>query len=253
MLHSIGHPPLEGGRGGSILRQIPLNGVYLSPLLLLVVTLHQGEASLLTAGSEHPLLELLEFLLGGVIGDLEFLEADDGAPFLDAALEGSLVNVGVPFLPLLVRRENKVRSLHLNHASLDGDRKRIAVAQAQEHIVWDPAVELVENDSLLALVAVPPDVAVLVRFGEDEGVGILGDCLAGFAGARLSPVDVDLRGFGGVAILPGSCDEGLDSAVEFDEGDGELLGNLLNVLALLNSVRDVVEISPVLEVCTFKS
>lgn len=171
----------------------------------------------------------------------------DLAPFLDAAFQGSrVVDVGVPFFPRLVGRENKTVSRELNEASLDGDLQRIAVEHAQQQVVGNPAVELVEDDGGLALVVVPPDVLVAVGLGDDVGVRVLLRGLLGLAGAGVSPVDVDLGGGVTVAVLGLDSDESGDAPVVLDEHTGELVGNVGSLGTLLNPVGNGLEIGPVL-------
>lgn len=215
-----------------------------------------GEAELHLAAVSHPGLQpfLLVAGLGGLDVDAgELGEVSHGAPLLDAALEGAgAVDVGVPVLPLLVGRENKTVSLELNEASLDGDANRIAVQQTQQQIVLDPAVELVDDDGVLALVAVEPDVAVGVGLGEDIGVRVLGDGLTGLARARVAPVDEDDGGGVGVPVGRLEGDEGLESLAELDDLDRMVLSNVLHRSAVVDLLGDGLELGPVgleVEIC----
>lgn len=207
-----------------------------------VSTLLDGEHARLELGA----LELVVDL--GVVGLLELLELDHGAELLDAALECRLVvDVGVPLGPRLVRRENKARSLELRESSLDGDRYLITVEHAQEHVILDPSVELVDEDGLLSVVHVPPEVAVVVGLGEDEGVGIVGCGLAGFARAGLSPEDEDLGGLRGITSLGEDGLEARDAAVEFNVASRVIVGDLAHGCSSLDCIGNGLEVGPALE------
>lgn len=171
----------------------------------------------------------------------------DLAPLLDPALEGgTVVNVGVPVRPGLVGREDEAGGLELDEATLDRELQGVAVEDTEQQIVLDPAVELVEDDGVLPLVAVEPDVAVSVRLGEDVGVRVLVGSFASLAGAGLTPVDVDLRD--GLTVSVGSLGglEGLNAPVILDELDGELVGDLGDVVSLLYCSSDSMQVGPVL-------
>lgn len=96
------------------------------------------------------------------------------------------------------------------------------------------------------MVVVPPDVSVFVGFGEDVGVGVVLDGLAGLAGSGRAPEDLD----DGLDVgRPGLCQgvsESGDSTVVLDELDAVLLGDLLDVDSFLDFVDDCREVGPAL-------
>lgn len=146
----------------------------------------------------------------------------------------------------LVARENKSRSLQVNRASLELDLARAAIQDPQEQVVADPSVELVEDDDFLAVVAVEPEVLSGVGPGHDVGVGVGIEGPLGLAGSRVTPPDVDLGGDVAVAGLAERELERGDAAVELDELDRELVGDVPDRLAVLDGLRDLVEVAPVL-------
>lgn len=119
----------------------------------------------------------------------------------DAALQRRLVlDVRVPVLPPLVAREDELGGGHFHKVPLDLDLQRVAVQDAQDEVILHPAVELVEDDSVLSTVPVPPDGPVAVRLGKYVGSGVLLDRFFGLSGARVAPVDGD--GGGDVRVPP---------------------------------------------------
>jgi hypothetical protein len=112
-----------------------------------------------------------------------------------------VLDVRVPVLPLFVACEHELSGGHLDEVPLDLDLQRVAVQDAQDEVVLHPAVELVEDDGVLAAVPIPPHGAVAVRLGQDVGPGVLLDGLLGLARPRVTPVDLDRRGDVGIPGL----------------------------------------------------
>lgn len=114
-------------------------------------------------------------------------DVEDLTEFGQAALQGLQVVVlglylgGVPVRPVLVGGNNEASSSKRAASTLELHLHRAVVEQAQQVVVLDPAVELVDDDSGLAVVSLPPDLAV--SLGEEIGVRETGSRRSGLAGS----------------------------------------------------------------------
>lgn len=134
----------------------------------------------------------------------------------------------------------------MNETSLDGSLKWATVAQAQEHIVREPPVELVEDNCLLAVVIVPPDLSVLVGTDDNVGVWMVLKGGVGLAASGLAPVDKNLGLDGSVTGCGSNLAQTLDSAVVSNVGKWLLLGDLLKTGAGLDEADNSGKVRPVI-------
>lgn len=130
-------------------------------------------------------------------------------------------------------------------ASLGGQLQRVHVEDAEQEVVGAPSVELVEDEGLLVGAAIEPDRSP-VGFGDDVGVGVLVEGLAGLAGAGLSGEDLDddLVDLAGQAKCGGHVDE---AAIVFDVDDRVLRSEGLEVeVGCLEVVDRACDVRPTL-------
>lgn len=90
-----------------------------------------------------------------VVHDIS-VEADDRAELLDSSLEGlGAVDVWIPLLPGFVRGEDELCCAQWHVISLCFYVHRVPVQHAQQRVVREPSVELVEDHGGFSIVTVP--------------------------------------------------------------------------------------------------